>query len=172
MFADERGIEDNARALGVGQYHLLAGMLTTHTWDVIMDGSLDRLAVRDGDDKAKQKLKTSVAQYADEIMALLRTCPRELLLLFKTNDCLRSIDVALGAPINTHEVMARCCAQARGAEALRALEAKGRDAGALERIGARLSVLREAVAFEWRLRAFALYAWLANWLPWLRRRKE
>ena len=35
-------------------------------------------------------------QYAKEISALLWKIPREVLLLLKTNDCLRSIDHALG----------------------------------------------------------------------------
>ena len=35
-------------------------------------------------------------QFAKEISALLQRVPRALLLLLKTNDCLRAIDVALG----------------------------------------------------------------------------
>ena len=38
---------------------------------------------------------------------ILRNVPRELLLLLKTNDCLRAVDHSLGAPINTYVVMAR-----------------------------------------------------------------
>lgn len=33
--------------------------------------------------------------------------PRELLLILKTNDCLRSVDKALGAPINNFVISAR-----------------------------------------------------------------
>ena len=35
-------------------------------------------------------------QFAKEISSLLQRVPRALLLLLKTNDCLRAIDVALG----------------------------------------------------------------------------
>lgn len=36
------------------------------------------------------------AQFAQEITELLLRMPRPLLLLLKTNDCLRSVDYALG----------------------------------------------------------------------------
>ena len=45
--------------------------------------------------------------YADEIGVVLRKIPRELLLILKTNDCLRSVDMALGAPINNLVITAR-----------------------------------------------------------------
>ncbi|KAG5182505.1 hypothetical protein JKP88DRAFT_255919 [Tribonema minus] len=46
-------------------------------------------------------------QYFAEIQQLLARVPRDLLLLLKTNDCLRHIDRALGAPVNTFLVAAR-----------------------------------------------------------------
>jgi hypothetical protein len=39
--------------------------------------------------------------YVKEIGDLLLRMPRPLLLLLKTNDCLRSVDHALGSPLNT-----------------------------------------------------------------------
>lgn len=38
---------------------------------------------------------------------VLRSVPREMLLMLKTNDCLRSIDASLGTPVNTFLVTAR-----------------------------------------------------------------
>lgn len=38
--------------------------------------------------------------------------PRELLLLLKANDCLRSIDAVLGRPLNTIAITARACSKA------------------------------------------------------------
>ena len=41
-------------------------------------------------------------QYAREISTLLWKVPREVLLLLKTNDCLRSVDLALGQVSTLH----------------------------------------------------------------------
>lgn len=43
-----------------------------------------------------QMIMSTSQQFAKEISALLQRVPRALLLLLKTNDCLRAIDVALG----------------------------------------------------------------------------
>ncbi len=43
---------------------------------------------------------------------LLVRMPRELLLLLKTNDCLRAVDVELGCPINNFVITARECTRA------------------------------------------------------------
>jgi hypothetical protein len=51
-------------------------------------------------------------QYHRDIGELLRRIPRELLLLLKANDCLRSIDAVLGRPLNTLGITARACAAA------------------------------------------------------------
>ena len=42
-----------------------------------------------------------------EISGLLQRMPRPLLLLLKTNDCLRSVDYALGQPVNNFVITAR-----------------------------------------------------------------
>lgn len=46
-------------------------------------------------------------EYAADISAILRQVPRELLLVLKTNDNLRSIDFALGSPVNSLVTTAR-----------------------------------------------------------------
>jgi aarF domain-containing kinase len=45
--------------------------------------------------------------------------PRPLLLLLKTNDCLRAVDLALGQPVNTTIITARECTRALHQLALR-----------------------------------------------------
>ena len=49
------------------------------------------------------------AQFSKEISNLLHRVPKDLLLLLKTNDCLRSVDHALGQAINQFLITARCC---------------------------------------------------------------
>jgi hypothetical protein len=58
------------------------------------------------------KLRGYAKQYHKEISELLRRMPRELLLLLKANDCLRSIDAVLGRPLNTIAITARACSKA------------------------------------------------------------
>jgi aarF domain-containing kinase len=48
-------------------------------------------------------------EYLLEINKVLSKVPRQLLLLFKTNDCLRSIDSTLKAPINSFLLTSRYC---------------------------------------------------------------
>lgn len=60
-------------------------------------------------------------QYAREISDLLVRMPRPLLLLLKTNDCLRSVSTALGDPVNTYAITARFCARALAEDPAKAL---------------------------------------------------
>lgn len=72
---------------------------------------LDRLSLPKGAEE-REVLQAYAAHYGKEIGALLSRLPRELLLLLKTNDCLRSVDASLGSPVNTYAVTARECCRA------------------------------------------------------------
>jgi len=67
-------------------------------------------------------LKTYARRYLLQMLAMLEVLPSSLLMLLKTNDCLRHIDTLLGTPINTIEGErsgagefhpARCCSSVR-----------------------------------------------------------
>ena len=61
----------------------------------IADPSSDHLRLEHSE--AEREAAADIAQrFAVEICDLLRRMPRALLLLLKTNDCLRSVDYALG----------------------------------------------------------------------------
>ena len=49
-----------------------------------------------GSEAEKEQLRMEAQRVGKQISALLWRIPRELLLLLKTNDCLRSVDHALG----------------------------------------------------------------------------
>lgn len=109
IFAEEGGIKDASAFFGVGdQYPLFAAMLTTKPWDQIINPRLDSLRV-DRSNQGKTETADYAKEYADEINRLLGIVPRDLLLLLKTLDCLRSIDAALGNPVDTFEITARAC---------------------------------------------------------------
>lgn len=118
IFADEAGIRKYTAKLGAGDmYKLWASMLTTKSWDKVIDETKDsnRLRVTGGySDNAETR--GHAQQYADEIGEVLRKVPRELLLILKTNDCLRNVDMALGHPANNFLISARYIQRALNAE--------------------------------------------------------
>lgn len=61
-----------------------------------------------------EEIRTSAATYVTEITELLNRVPRQLLLLLKTNDLLRSIDYRLNTSDTSRSfiTMSRCCIRA------------------------------------------------------------
>lgn len=85
-------------------------------------------------------LQGYAAIYAKQIGDLLLRMPRPLLLLLKTNDCLRSVDLSLGAPVNTFVITAKTCSRA-----LAELDGQQRQ-GVGSWLSSRLEVLRVDLA--------------------------
>lgn len=91
--ADEAAIRRHASAMGAGaSVPLFAGMLTQRPWDQVRraHGAPERLRV-EGSEAERELIRGFAVQYASEIAHLLRCMPRPLLLLLKTNDCLRCV---------------------------------------------------------------------------------
>ena len=129
MLADIPGIREACRRLGVEEtYTLFAGLLTARPFDEILEraktktldhrkgrraaaatassgqsnSSTAAAAVVVGSQAAdKAVIKSYAHRYLNEILRLLAKIPRQMLLLLKTNDCLRHIDHSLGSPTNT-----------------------------------------------------------------------
>lgn len=126
MLADLEGIQTSCKGLGVTKmYPLFAAMLTARPYDEIMErsksGSLMSSSSAKKLSSSASSSKSSDAaaaaadhavirgyanQYLGDIMSLLGTLPRQMLLLLKMNDCLRHIDMALDAPTNNSLVIA------------------------------------------------------------------
>ncbi|PRW32844.1 ABC1 protein [Chlorella sorokiniana] len=114
VFADEAGIRRHSSAMNAGDaVPLFVGMLTQRPWEKVTQKGKDteRLRLRYTEEE-RAEIQDYAAQYAREIGDLLRTIPRPLLLLLKTNDCLRAVDVALGSPVNSFVITARECTRA------------------------------------------------------------
>ena len=109
MLADIPGIKTACASLGIGDmFPLLAAMLTSRPFDEIVERSKSRAlelngngsnAGSGGGDKAM--IRGYAQKFIVDILELLDNVPRQMLLLFKMNDCLRHIDHALGSPSNT-----------------------------------------------------------------------
>ncbi|CAN0483872.1 unnamed protein product, partial [Ectocarpus sp. 12 AP-2014] len=119
VFKDIPGVKEYCQRLNSGDmYHLLAAILCGRSWDAIEDttSGMDGLHTKDIETE-KGMVRGYVQQYAPEIAMLLSKVDRQMLLLFKTNDCLRRgsgvgfahIDRTLGAPINTFVIAAKTC---------------------------------------------------------------
>ena len=103
VMADISAIKGACESLGVDKmYPLLAAMLTSRPFDEVIErsqtGSLDATPATGGGDKAVIKLYAQ--RYLKEIIDMLDVVPRQMLLIFKMNDCLRHVDYALGSPSN------------------------------------------------------------------------
>ncbi|KAF9201377.1 hypothetical protein BGZ49_008375 [Haplosporangium sp. Z 27] len=111
--SDKEEIKRRALKLGgIDAYELFACILTGRDWDVIQDAQLTK--------KVRNKAETSkisqdAGNWITEIADILARVPRDLLLLFKTNDLLRALDEDLGADdgsqMRTFAVMGQYCAR-------------------------------------------------------------
>ncbi|GBG93072.1 hypothetical protein CBR_g58691 [Chara braunii] len=154
VFSDENAIREHSKALGAGEdlYRLFAGILTMRPWNHVIDTSIDHLKIPDTEED-KAQIQFYAAQYAMEVSTLLARLPRVLLLLLKTNDCLRATDNALGAPVNTFIIIARECTRAL-ARAKREAEPGS--------LWLQCMVIMELMGVEVRIFALRFLAMLAN----------
>lgn len=78
-------------------------MLTSRPFDEVVERSKTRSldASRRGNiTQDKAVIKGYAQRYIKEIINMLDIVPRQMLLIFKMNDCLRHVDMALGSPVN------------------------------------------------------------------------
>jgi aarF domain-containing kinase len=144
--SDEDGIKEYCTRLNAGQmFTLLASMLLMRPWDDITSKDISRLKNNPSAGEAEM-LKGYAKKYFKEIIQLLGDVPSELLLLLKTNDCLRHLDRKLGAPINTAVVVADITSDVIRREDLAVVAAK-RDMGSTLKIWSTWFAMRLRVWF-------------------------
>ncbi|KAJ4761376.1 Protein kinase superfamily protein [Rhynchospora pubera] len=154
VFADEKAIRENSINLGAGEdlYVLFAGVLTMRPWKRVIDPSVDHLALRPSHDD-RSELQMYAAQYFPQISELLRRLPRVILLMLKTNDCLRALnhDLVEGSPLESFLIIGRVSSEA-------VLDAKRMINGS--NISSRFRINIEHLFLEARLLAMKLAIWL------------
>mmetsp|Transcript_2372 Transcript_2372/g.3389 ORF Transcript_2372/g.3389 Transcript_2372/m.3389 type:complete len:678 (-) Transcript_2372:1160-3193(-) len=105
LVANIDDIKKSCSTLGIDEmYPLLSAMLMSRPFDEVVERSKTNSFTA----KIKIDAKSDAAmirgyaqQYIGEIIKLLDKVPRQMLLLFKMNDCLRHIDHTLGSNANT-----------------------------------------------------------------------
>ncbi|KAF8009900.1 hypothetical protein BT93_J0776 [Corymbia citriodora subsp. variegata] len=162
VFADAKAIKENSVKLGAGEdlCALFAGILTMRPWNRVIDPAVDHLVIQ-GSESDRSELQMYASQYFSEISELLRRLPRVILLMLKTNDCLRSVNNALlqGSSLETFLIIGKISSEA-------VIEAKKYETRSLLR---RLSVWLEEISVEARLLGMQLALWLLQLrkaLPW------
>lgn len=181
IFADEERMEKYGKRLSIeGEYFkLFASMLTTKKWATLMEVKTDVNILRsEGTKEEIQTISNDVRAYAEQIQDLLALLPRDLLLILKTNDCLRTIDWGLGTPINNFNVVARYTQKAINHRRWDQIPEKYGKIVKEKSVGSSYTILRykinryrknirEIMDLEWRLRmmnsAFSFYRWLYSW---------
>eukprot|EP00871_Galdieria_phlegrea_P005502 jgi/Galph1/5953/GphlegSOOS_G4609.1 len=170
VLGDEKGIQESAAALGAAEYYeLFAQLLTTRPWKDIVSSEIDLNRLKmPKTEEYRLRIQNYAVSAVTDISHLLGCLPRALLLLLKTNDCLRNVDRALGAPLNTFIITARYCAKAIEQAELRAA-AMGHMS---ERIVGNFRARRDRWSVEMRILLFQMYIWLnivlhtlKQWVP-------
>ncbi|XP_075514137.1 LOW QUALITY PROTEIN: putative ABC1 protein At2g40090 [Primulina tabacum] len=115
VFSDAKTIKENSAKLGAGEdlYALFAGILTLKPWDKVVDPAVDHLVVQ-GTESDNSELQMYASQYFPQITELLRRLPRVILLMLKTNDCLRAVNRSLmqGSSLETFLIVGRISSEA------------------------------------------------------------
>ncbi|CAK7325854.1 unnamed protein product [Dovyalis caffra] len=144
IFSDANAIKENSVKLGAGEdlYALFAAILTMKPWNRIIDPSVDHLVIK-GDDSERSERQMYASQFFPQISELLRRLPRVILLMLKTNDCLRSVNSCLlqGSSVETFFIIGKVSSKA-------VVEAKKLQRKSLL---SRLDVLLEEILLEFRL---------------------
>ncbi|KAF5736577.1 ABC2 [Tripterygium wilfordii] len=153
IFSDANSIKENSAKLGAGEdlYALFAGILTMRPWDRVIDPAVDHLAIN-GTDSERSELQMYASQYFSEISELLRRLPRVILLMLKTNDCLRAVNNSLlkGSSLESFLIIGRVSSKA-------VLEAKMSQSKSFLQ---RLSIWLEGFILEARLLAMQMTLFL------------
>ena len=166
MLGDADLIREQAEAMGVGRYYpLLAAMLTARPWTDIMASDDPASLAERGTAEDKAQIAGYAAQYARQIGLVLDKVPRPMLLLFKTNDCLRHAERQLGggaAGASSLLITLRYCLEAmlRDRRAPGPAMATGGSGGGRRRVGE----ARRRGCGAWRAWLSQLKLQLAIWL--------
>ena len=116
VLGDADEIREAAEDMGVGPYYpLLAAMLTARPWNDILQAAEQPAAlVARGTKEDQAQIAGYAAQYARQIATVLDRVPPPMLLLLKTNDCLRHAErqLTLGLGVGSLLVTLRHSLQA------------------------------------------------------------
>lgn len=118
---DKVAMQKHCTALGVGDmYGLLACMVSGRTWDALMAG----VRKRKYDSAEKELFQQEIPGLLPQISEVLERVNRQMLLILKTNDLVRSIEHTLrtGARMSAFMEMSKCCVRSMYNEKLKSCD--------------------------------------------------
>jgi len=120
---DHAGIMKYSAEMNAGaMYSLFASMLTRKSYtditNTVKSENMSNLTIKN-DESERRRIQQWALQHAEDVQAILAKIPKPLLLLLKTNDCLRAIDTQLGTPVNSFLIMSAYCTRAISEDQLR-----------------------------------------------------
>ncbi|XP_039268202.2 aarF domain-containing protein kinase 1-like [Styela clava] len=110
--ANVKKIKQHSSKFGVGDmYPLFATMITVRSWEVVCEGGIKRTKFSEDEDNS---IRTEVPGFLPGISKILNTVPRPMVMLFKTNDLLRMLEVLHGTRSDSSGFlnMSKCCVRA------------------------------------------------------------
>lgn len=144
---DRDAMRQHCIELGVPRefYPLFACMLTGRTWDTVVAG-VGRTRHNESEKDLLQSTSTMVLPHISEI---LQQVDRQMLLVLKTNDLLRSIETSLGTldRMTSFLVMTKCCIRSVAQQDVRA--AASRWARWRFQLNRMLAIFRVNVYYLW-----------------------
>lgn len=155
---DEPKIIDCAKQMGIdiSKHHaqLLSCMIAAKPWSAVKRG-LVNIPDEETRSKEKDELRRNASRYFQDISKILATVDRQLLLLMKTNDLIRSIAYTLGNDERrSFLTMTRACFQM--------LQDKRYEA--TWNPVTKLAITLQSNWFFFKLRLYSFYLWL-TWSP-------
>ncbi|KAI1295506.1 AarF domain-containing protein kinase 1 [Halotydeus destructor] len=151
--ADVPNLKKYGQELGAGDmFPLLACMLASKSWESLVSG-LTTVGTKANHKAEKEKLRKYAAQYFPQIVQVLSSVNREILLLLKTNDLLRGIENSLGTKGERRSLinMSRYCIRSVYEERLKECS------NSVKRVA--LKVSREWQLFKLSFFQFYLWSW-------------
>lgn len=154
---DRDGMRQHCLNLGVKRelYPLFACMLTGRTWETVVAG-VQRQRHTSGE---KDLLQSTTSLVLPHISEILENVDRQMLLVLKTNDLIRSIETSLGTldRMTSFLVMSKCCI--RSVAVMDAAAARTRWSRWSRSCSQMWALLRVNVYYMWLgLRSFSLMA--------------
>ncbi|KAK2825857.1 hypothetical protein Q5P01_020071 [Channa striata] len=155
---DMSGVERYSHKLGAGDlYPLFACVLTSRSWTSINAG-ISSVPLTPSEDV---EIRTNASLYLPQLSELLNRVPRQMLLLLKTNDLLRSIETTLETRASSSSFIniSRCCIRSVARHKRSKAQSRRR----------RLQIKFEESLSLWRLDMYELILWvkssvLVHWL--------
>ncbi|KAL9651144.1 hypothetical protein ABK040_002861 [Willaertia magna] len=149
VLGDEEGIKEYCKSIGVEDYKLYSQMLLLQNFDeVAEDGFINEKTQFTEEDW--EKYNQVMQERKDDFLKVYQKMPKEMILIGRADNILRSLNRDLGAKVNRFKIMAR--AANKGAS-LKTLNQK-------QTISSRISLWFNEMRFEMRLFMISFNAYL------------